>query len=123
MSDRIFLKGLVLHAHHGVMEHEGLIGQRFVIDLDMKVDLASAGRTDRLGDTVSYADVAEFAARTFGERRFKLIEAAAHAVAEGLLAKFPRIEEVEVTVHKPHAPISAIFEDVGISVRRRRGGP
>jgi dihydroneopterin aldolase len=116
MSDLIFLKGLLLHGHHGVMPHEGVVGQRFVIDLELRIDLYAAGTSDRLTETVSYADVVEEASKVFAQRRFKLIEAAAHAVGNAILARFPRVEEVRVTLHKPHAPISAIFDDVGVSI-------
>ena len=51
MSDTIFVTGVLIHAHHGVMEHEGKVGQRFVIDLELTVDLASASRSDKLADT------------------------------------------------------------------------
>jgi 7,8-dihydroneopterin aldolase/epimerase/oxygenase len=121
MSDMIFIKGLVLHAHHGVMPHEGEVGQRFVVDLELKASLGAASRSDRLADTISYAAVVDEARRVFMARRFKLIEAAAGAVAQALLDHFPRVEEARVTVHKPHAPIAAILEDVGVALTRRRG--
>jgi dihydroneopterin aldolase len=121
MTDRIFIKGLVVHAHHGVMEHEGRVGQRFVIDLDLGVDLATAAASDHLADTVSYAAVAEVTEHAFTTRNFKLLEAAAGAVVAAILAEFPKVAAVTVTVHKPHAPIAAIFDDVGVVLTRRRG--
>ncbi|SRR5579883_80910 len=120
MSDMIFVKGLVAHAHHGVMAHEGEVGQRFVVDLELKVELGEASTSDRLADTISYAAVVEEAERAFVARRFKLVEAAAGAVAQALLDRFPRVAEVRVVVHKPHAPIPAIFDDVGVALTRRR---
>lgn len=122
MTDQIFIKGLLIHAHHGVMEHEGEVGQRFAIDLELTVDLKDASRSDRLADTVSYAAIAAEAERAFTARNFKLIEAAAGAVADAILTHFPRVIEIRVTVHKPHAPIAAIFEDVGVVLVRRRDG-
>ena len=74
MNDRIFLKGLLVHAHHGLLSHESEVGQRFVIDLDMEIDLARAAASDHLADTVSYADVAEVTLSTFKARNFKLLE-------------------------------------------------
>lgn len=120
MSDRIFLKGLLVHAHHGLLSHESEVGQRFVIDLDMEIDLARAAASDHLANTVSYADVAEVTLSTFKARNFKLLEAAAGAVAEAILSAFPAIAAITVTVHKPHAPIAAIFDDVGVIMTRRR---
>ncbi|MBL8568791.1 MAG: dihydroneopterin aldolase [Phreatobacter sp.] len=120
MTDRIFLKGLLVHAHHGLLSHESEVGQRFVIDLDMAVDLSRAAASDHLADTVSYADVAAVSVSTFKARNFNLLEAAAGAIAQAILAAFPLISAVTVTVHKPHAPIAAIFDDVGVVITRRR---
>jgi dihydroneopterin aldolase len=120
MSDLIFLKGLTIHAHHGVLAHEASVGQRFVVDLELSADLGKAGESDRLIDTISYADVAEVAQRAFTARKYKLIEASAQAVARALLTAFPSVVEIAITVHKPHAPIAAIFEDVGVRLVRRR---
>ncbi|QCI66490.1 dihydroneopterin aldolase [Phreatobacter stygius] len=120
MTDQIFIKGLVIHAHHGVMEHEGKVGQRFVIDLDLTCDLSEAARSDHLADTVSYAAIAAETERAFTTRNFKLLEAAAGAVADAVLDHFPKIRTVRVTVHKPHAPIAAIFDDVGVVLTRGR---
>ena len=122
MSDAIFIKGLLIHAHHGVMRHEKKVGQQFVIDLELAIDLAPAGASDKLVDTVSYASIVEAATRAFTAKSFRLVEAAAGAIADEVLTSFPRVASVRVTVHKPHAPIAAIFADVGVSILRTRGG-
>jgi dihydroneopterin aldolase len=122
MSDTIFVTGLLIHAHHGVMEHEGKVGQRFVIDLELAVDLAAASRSDKLSDTVSYSAIVDTAAEVFTGRNYRLIEAAAGAVADALLNKFPQVDTVKITVRKPHAPIAAIFGDAGVILTRRRHG-
>ena len=123
MTDTIFIKGLVIHARHGVMDHETEVGQRFVIDLELYSDLSEPSRTDHLSDTVSYANVVTTAAAAFKNTNYKLLERAAGAVADAILAAFPRIRAVKVTVHKPHAPIAAIFEDVGVVLTRSRHPP
>jgi len=120
MSDAIFITGLLIHAHHGVMDHESKVGQRFVIDLELATDLAAAGASDKLADTVSYASIVETVTRAFTTKSHRLVEAAAAAVADAVLAAFPRIAAVRVTVHKPHAPIAAIFSDVGVTITRKR---
>jgi len=120
MSDVIFIKGLLIHARHGVMDHEAEVGQRFVIDLELSIDLAESSRTDKLADTVSYSDVVSTASSAFKGQNYYLLERAAGAVAEEILAAFPRISAIKVTVHKPHAPIAAIFDDVGVIITRTR---
>ena len=122
MSDTIFVHGLLVHAHHGVMAHEEKVGQRFMIDLELAIDLTAAGRTDKLADTASYGAIVETATRAFTKESYRLVEAAAARVAEALLAAFPNATSVRVTVHKPHAPVAAIFNDVGVSILRRRHG-
>jgi 7,8-dihydroneopterin aldolase/epimerase/oxygenase len=120
MTDTIFITGLVLHAYHGVGEDEGRIGQQFLVDLTMTLDLAGAAHSDKLADTISYSDIVEVASAAFRARRYRLVEAAAGAVADAVLAQFPRITKLRVTVHKPHAPIAAVFEDVGVTLERER---
>jgi dihydroneopterin aldolase len=120
MSDAIFVGGLLIHAHHGVMEHESKVGQRFVIDLELSIDLKNAARSDKLVDTVSYAAIVEVASRAFTAQSHRLVEAAAGAVADALLAAFAGVSSVRVTVRKPHAPIAAVFADVGVTLVRSR---
>ncbi|RTL49715.1 MAG: dihydroneopterin aldolase [Bradyrhizobiaceae bacterium] len=120
MSDTIFIRGLLIHARHGVMDHEAEVGQRFVIDLEMSIDLAESSRTDRLADTVSYSDVVTTASAAFKGQNYYLLERSAGAVADAILQAFPRINAITVTVHKPHAPIAAIFDDVGVIITRTR---
>jgi len=121
MSDCIFIRGLSLHAYHGVMPHEAKVGQTFEIDLELTIDLAAAARSDKVADTVSYDRVVDCVARAFTAQRFRLIEAAAGKVADAVLAAFPRVQSVTVTIHKPHAPVPATFSDVGVTLVRVRG--
>jgi len=122
MSDSVFVSGLALHACHGVMEHEGTVGQTFKLDLDLEIDLEQASRSDKLADTVGYDQVVEVASQAFCARRYRLVEAAAGAVADAILDAFAAVTSVQVTVHKPHAPIAATFDDVGVVILRTRGG-
>ena len=123
MTDTIFIRGLVIHARHGVMKHETEVGQRFVIDLELYADLSESSMTDRLADTVSYSHVVETATDAFKNANYKLLERAAGAVANAILAAFPKVRTVKITVHKPHAPIAEIFEDVGVVLTRNRQPP
>ena len=121
MTDTIFITGVVIHARHGVMEHENEVGQRFVIDLELFTDLSESSRTDRLADTVSYSNVVATATAAFKDTNYKLLERAAGAVADAILAAFPRVRALKITVHKPHAPLSHPFDDVTVVIRRVRG--
>jgi 7,8-dihydroneopterin aldolase/epimerase/oxygenase len=120
VSDTIFVSGLLIHAHHGVMAHEEKVGQRFVIDLELTTDLATASRSDKLADTVNYGAIVDTTTEVFTQRSYRLIEAAAGAVADAILAKFVKVSAVRITVRKPHAPIAAIFGDAGVTLTRGR---
>jgi dihydroneopterin aldolase len=119
-TDSIFITGLAVHAYHGVMPHERKVGQSFKLDILLDIDLGEASRSDRLAHTVSYDQVAETATKAFCAQPYRLIEAAAGVAIDALLEKFPRVARVRITVHKPHAPIAATFDDVGITIARSR---
>jgi len=120
MSDTVFVTGLALHAYHGVMQHEAKVGQTFKLDLVLDIDLKAASRSDKLAHTVGYDQVVEVASRAFCGRRYRLVEAAAGAVADAILDRFAQVSAVRVTLHKPHAPIAATFADVGVTLFRSR---
>ena len=120
MTDAVFVTGLALHAYHGVMEHEGTVGQTFRLDIVLDVDLSEASRSDKLAHTVGYDQIVNVASLAFCTRRHRLVEAAAGAVAKAVLGRFPQVSRVQVTVHKPHAPIAAAFADVGVTIVRGR---
>jgi len=122
MTDQVFVSGLALHAYHGVMPHEGKVGQTFKLDLILDIDLTGASRSDKLADTVGYDQVVDVASKAFCGKRYRLVEAAAGAVADALLTRFAKVEAVRITIHKLHAPIAATFDDVGVSILRRRNG-
>jgi 7,8-dihydroneopterin aldolase/epimerase/oxygenase len=105
-----------------VMPHEGKVGQSFIIDLVLDIDLADAAKSDKLADTVSYDAVARLVSRTFTAMSYRLVEAAAGAVADAVLQNFPRIQRIRITVRKPHAPVAAVFTDVGVTLTRSRRG-
>lgn len=120
MADRIELRGLEVHAHHGVYAHEQVDGQVFVVDLVVSVDLSQAGTSDDLADTVDYGLLTAAVYDVVTSERWNLIERVAARVSEVVLAADERIESVTVTVHKPQAPIPHQFEDVAVTVERAR---
>lgn len=111
---------LALHGRHGVLEAERSLGQRFFLDLDITADIGNALASDDVNDTLHYGQVIKAVTAAFNARPFNLIETAAGAVADDLLARFPAILSVRVTVHKPSAPVAAIIDDLAASVERRR---
>lgn len=117
--DRIAIAGIQAFGHHGVLPHERRYGQRFVVDVVLEVDLAAAGRSDDLADTVDYGALSgEVGAIVAGEPA-DLIETVAERIAARCLVD-ERVQAVEVTVHKPAAPVPVVAAEVAVTVRRVR---
>jgi 7,8-dihydroneopterin aldolase/epimerase/oxygenase len=118
-GDRIRLSGLRVFAHHGALAHERELGQVFVIDVDLGLDLAPAAAGDDLTRTVHYGELAERVAAVVAGGRRTLIEAVAEDVA-GLVLGDERVRDVRVRVTKPHAPLP-VDAEVSVEITRVRG--
>lgn len=118
--DTIKLTRVSAIGYHGVFEHEKRDGQPFLTDVVLHLDVAAAAATDDLGKTADYGAVAEAVVSMITGEPFDLIETLSVRMAEKLMALFPVLDAVEVTVHKPKAPIQVPFGDVSITVYRTR---
>jgi dihydroneopterin aldolase len=122
MADRILLQGLTFFGHHGVADVEQAVGGRYRLDVALTLDLAEAGASDALADTVDYAEVARVAVAVGTGRRFRLLEALAEAVAAALLERFPA-DGVRVRVTKAQPPLAEIgVGAAAVEIERRRDG-
>jgi len=119
VTDRIELRGLTVRGNHGVFDHERRDGQDFVIDITVWIDLDAAAASDDLTDTYDYGVLALRAADIVAGPARNLIETVAAEIAEDMIAD-ARVHAVEVTVHKPQAPIPLNFSDVAVVARRSR---
>lgn len=119
MTDLITIKGIEVFAFHGVLPSEKENGQLFLVDVELSMDLASAGASDSLADTVDYGLLAQRIHDVVASERWDLIERVASRVAETVLGE-TRVGAVVATVHKPAAPIAVGFSDVSVTVRRSR---
>ena len=117
--DRITLTGVRVRAHHGVFDFEREQGQEFVIDVSVAVDLSAAASGDDLGRTVHYGELAEAVVAAVSRDPVDLIETVAERVA-GVALGWAAVDAVEVTVHKPEAPIRVPFADVAVTIVRGR---
>ena len=120
MADRITLTGLSVFGHHGVFDHEKRDGQTFLVDISVWLDLSPAAATDDLTKTVHYGELAELAAGIVGGPSRDLIESVAGEIADSVLSAYP-VSAVDVTIHKPAAPIPLAFSDVSVTIRRSAG--
>ena len=118
--DRISLLGLRVFAHHGVLAQEQAEGQEFLVDAVLWLDTGPAAAGDDLSRTVDYAAVADRLVAAASSPPARLIETVAERLAAVCLT-VPAVQEAEITVHKPHAPIAHPFADVTVTIRRGRG--
>ncbi|WP_431218900.1 dihydroneopterin aldolase [Leifsonia xyli] len=118
-TDSIVLTGLRVRANHGVFDFERAEGQDFVVDVTAWLDLSGAAARDDLASTVHYGELAEEVVAAVERDPVDLIETVAERVAATVLDHEP-VDSVEVTVHKPQAPISVPFGDVAVRIVRSR---
>lgn len=115
--DQIAVAGLSATGRHGVFEHERRDGQLFRCDVVLHLDTRAAAASDDLADTVNYGELSERVVAVLAGDPFDLIETVAERVAR-ICLRDPRVEAVDVTLHKPQAPVGVPFEDVSVRIRR-----
>jgi dihydroneopterin aldolase len=118
-ADRILVRGIRAFGHHGVHPEERATGQPFVVDVELRLDLSVAAASDDVADTVHYGDLSGRVVAAVERDPVDLVETLAARVADVALS-FPLVEEVEVTVHKPEAPVGVPFSDVAVVLVRTR---
>ena len=119
-KDCISINDLVVFANHGVMNEEKIMGQKFLVTLRLYADMSRAAETDDLAYAVNYAEVCSFVTEFTKNNRSKLIEAAAENIANAILTAYPMIEEVDITLKKPWAPIGLPLDSVAARLTRKR---
>ena len=119
MTDRISLFGVGGYGYHGVLPSERKNGQPFTVDLQVSTDLRAAAAADDLSRTIDYSALTSDIVAVIEGEPCRLIETVAERIAQRVL-RHDMIQAVEVTVHKPHAPIDAPFSDVTVTVVRER---
>ncbi len=117
-SDVIELRGLRLSAIVGVLPHEREQPQPLELDLDIAVDLAPAGASDDLADTVDYGALCAIAEAVVSESRCELLEALAERVAAAVLAADARISRVTVALRKLRPPVPQPLDTSGVRITR-----
>jgi dihydroneopterin aldolase len=119
--DSLLIQGLQVYAHHGHLPEEHVLGQRFVLDVTLELNLRPAGASDALEDTLNYAEVCDTLAAWVKEKRFCLLEALAEHLARGLLQRYGVLQAVRLRVTKLHPPMPYVLQGVAAQVYRRAG--
>ena len=118
MSDAIEITGITATGFHGVYTEERASGQKFVVDVKLSLSLEKV--KDDLSKTVNYVDVATLVVRHIQAEPVNLIETVAEAIATEVLKDFALVEKVKVKIHKPQAPLGIEFNDVIVTIKRKR---
>ena len=114
-SVSVEITGLSLYTHHGVEEAEREVGQRLVFDLSFELGDCDAVVTDRLEDTIDYADVCQQVALAAQERSYKTLERLCSAIADRMIERYGA-ESVTVRAAKPEPPIALPIEEVAVEI-------
>ena len=116
-GDTVAVRGIRSRGFHGVLPEERRDGQDFVVDVVMSFDTRPAAGSDDLALTVDYAAVSADVVAVVAGDPVDLVETLAARIADAVLAH-ARVERVEVTVHKPQAPVGVPFDDVVVTISR-----
>jgi dihydroneopterin aldolase len=119
MSDAIFLKGLQFYGYHGALPEENKIGQIFIVDITLSVDLTKAGISDDVLDTVHYGEVFEDAKAIMEGPPVNLLEHLAERIAKRINSHYNRVMETKVRITKKNPPIQGHYDGVGVEIVRR----
>ena len=120
--DRIVLEGMQFYGFHGVNPEEQALGQSYLVDLAVELDLSQAGQSDRLADSVSYTHLYRVVQSVMEGESRNLLETAAQAIADRVLAQFP-VDAVSVSVKKPRPPVrGSVIEHAMVEIYRRQEG-
>ncbi|GAA0070591.1 2-amino-4-hydroxy-6-hydroxymethyldihydropteridine diphosphokinase [Clostridium sardiniense] len=116
--DKIYLKDVEIFANHGVFEEEKTLGQKFIFDIELELDLSRAGKTGDLTSSVHYGELVYGVEKVVCERSYDLIETVGERVAEYILKEYRMIKNVKVKVKKPWAPIGRHLNYAAIEINR-----
>jgi len=122
VTDSISIEGMEFYGYHGIFPEEKKLGQKFVIDLVMELDLMEAGKSDRLEDSINYPTVISLVEEIVCSRKYNMLEALAENIADEILTQFDIVQKAKVRVKKPHAPIPVKFSWVAMEIERDRNG-
>lgn len=116
--DKITIQKLEVFANHGVFPEENVLGQKFVFNLTLYLSTRRAGCTDDLTASLHYGEVSHFVQRFVKEHTWKLLESVVEQLAQALLLEYPLLEQVDVEVEKPWAPIGLPLQTVSVAIHR-----
>ncbi|WP_174734840.1 dihydroneopterin aldolase [Mesobacillus harenae] len=118
--DKIHVNQMQFYGYHGVFPEETRLGQRFIVDLIVELDLKAAGESDNLDDSINYAELYQVCKEVAEGPPFKLVEAVAEKMAEEILARHAAVQICHLKVIKPDPPIPGHYQSVAVEITRGR---
>lgn len=118
--DKIVLKGCRFYGYHGAFPEENRLGQIFVVDCELSVDLQAASKSDLLEDTVHYGLVFEAIKKQVETQQYQLIERLAGAIVEDIFTEFSAVTAITIQITKENPPIAGHYDAVGVVLERVR---
>ena len=120
MRTVLFIDNLEVFANHGLFEEENRLGQKFIFDIECEFNYKKAMFSDEMTDSISYADIAEVVVKTATTNTFNLLERLAGEILKNIFTEFSQIENINLKINKPGAPIKYHFEKCGVEVKTSR---
>ena len=120
MRTVLFIDNLEVFANHGLFEEENKLGQKFIFDIECELNYKKAMFSDEMTDSTSYADIVEVVVKTSTTNTFNLLERLAGEILKNIFTEFSQIENINLKINKPGAPIKYHFEKCGVEVKLSR---
>ena len=120
MKTVLFIDNLEVFANHGLFEEENKLGQKFIFDIECELNYKKAMFSDEMTDSTSYADIVEVVVKTSTTNTFNLLERLAGEILKNIFTEFSQIENINLKINKPGAPIKYHFEKCGVEVKTSR---
>ncbi|WP_424960731.1 dihydroneopterin aldolase [Macrococcus carouselicus] len=117
--DKIILNGMKFYSYHGVFAEENKLGQVFIVDAMLLLDLTEAGATDVLETTINYGEAFQLIEKEM-QKPSKLLEHVAERITKTLFEQYDRLQAVTIKITKPNPPIAGHYDGVGIEIHRVR---
>ncbi len=118
--DKIIIKDLEVYAYHGVAEEEKVMGQLFIVSLELSADLEAAAQSDNLSHTIHYGEVCIDVEKVVAFQKYNLIEAVAMTVINKIFENYPTVQSIKISLKKPWAPIGKHLKYVAVELERSR---
>ena len=116
MKTKLYIAGLEIFAYHGLFDEENKLGQKFIFDVLCDVDYSKALSSDKMEDSISYADIAQTIEKVATNNTFNLLERLAGEILKQLFSLYPTITNINLKINKPNAPVKLAFKSCGVEV-------